>query len=258
MDIHLLAINVGNTRLALGTFVSGELRHVARVSLEHRDDWRAAVAQAWSPIAGKEGAAIAGACVNPPLIEALEHAVSEATSGHRVEWTGKDLDLPIRNATDRPEETGVDRLLNVAAAYEQLQKSCVVVDAGTAVTVSCCNDEGEFVGGAIAPGAAMQLEALHQHTAGLPRVALATPEGNLGRTTEQAIRHGVYHGVRGMVKEVVENFAATLGRWPEVIATGGDAKALFEGWEIVHAVVPDLTLYGIALAYAEHHIRNET
>lgn len=256
MDINLLVINLGNTRLALGTFVAGELRHVSRISLEHPADWRAAIEQAWQPIAASERPAIAGAQVNPPLVEALELAAADATGGQRVQWAGKDLDLPIRNATDRPEETGVDRLLGVAAAYEQLGKSCVVVDAGTAVTVSCCDDDGAFVGGAIAPGVQLQLQSLHARTARLPRVALAAPEGNVGRTTEQAIRHGVYHGIRGMVKEIVENFATDLGRWPEVIATGGDAPALFEGWELVHAVVPDLTLYGIALAYAEHHIKH--
>lgn len=258
MDINLLVVNVGNTRIALGTFVGGELRHVSRLSLQHPADWRAAIEQGWQPIAGREGAAVAGACVNPPVVESLEHAAAEATGGQRIQWAGKDIDLPIRNATDRPEETGVDRLLNVAAAYEQLGKSCVVVDAGTAVTVSCCDDDGAFVGGAIAPGATMQLEALAARTAKLPRVSLAVPEGNVGRSAEQAIRHGVFHGVRGMVKEVVENFATDLGRWPEVIATGGDAAALFEGWELVHAVVPDLTLYGIALAYAEHHIKHGT
>jgi type III pantothenate kinase len=257
MDIHLLAISVGNTRMALGTFVSGELRHVSRVTLEHRDDWKAAIEQAWAPIAGKEGAAVAGACVNPPLVEPLEHAAREA-SGQAIQWVGESLDLPIRNVTDKPEETGVDRSLNVAAAFEQLQKACVVVDAGTAVTISCCNDEGEFVGGAIAPGVAMMLESLNHGTARLPRISMAVPEGTIGRSTEQAIRHGVYHGIRGMVKEVVENFATDLGRWPEVIATGGDAAALFEGWELVHAVVPDLTLYGVALAYAEHHIKHGT
>src|SRR5262245_31635114 len=138
MDIHLLAINVGNSRMAIGTFAAGELRNVTRISLEHRSDWKAAIAQAWGPIAGK-GAAVAAASVNAPLIEAVEHAVHEAT-GQDVQWVGSRLDLPIQNVTDKPEQTGVDRLLNVAAAYEQLGHACVVVDAGTAVTVSCCND----------------------------------------------------------------------------------------------------------------------
>ena len=68
--------------------------------------------------------------------------------------------------------------------------------------------------------------------------------------------NGVYHGIRGMVKEVVENYATELGTWPDIIATGGDAQKLFEGWELLHAIAPDLTLYGIALAYTNHHIKH--
>jgi pantothenate kinase type III len=69
---------------------------------------------------------------------------------------------------------------------------------------------------------------------------------------------GVHHGIRGMVKELVERYAMELGTWPELIATGGDAQALFEGWELVHAIAPDLTLYGIALAYVQHHSKHGT
>jgi len=68
----------------------------------------------------------------------------------------------------------------------------------------------------------------------------------------------VFHGLRGLVKETAESFATDVGIWPEVIATGGDAKALFDDWEIVHAISPDLILYGIALAFTNHHIRHET
>ena len=70
--------------------------------------------------------------------------------------------------------------------------------------------------------------------------------------------HGVFYGIRGMVKELVENYATELGIWPDIIATGGDAPKLFEGWELIHAIAPDLTMYGIALAYANHHIKHGT
>src|SRR3712207_9360783 len=89
-------------------------------------------------------------------------------------WVGKDLDLPIKVLTDKTEETGIDRVLNVAAAYEQMGKPCVVVDEGTAATVDCCNEEGEFVGGAIVLGASMMLHGLHEHTARLPQTGRAS------------------------------------------------------------------------------------
>ena len=149
-------------------------------------------------------------------------------------------------------------MLNVAAAYEQLGKACVVVDAGTAITVDFCNDKGEFVGGAIAPGISLMLDSLHEKTAKLPRVTFEAPKELFGKSTTEAIRQGVFHSVRGLVKEMVESYAIELGAWPELIATGGDAAKLFTDWELVHAVSPDLTLYGIALAYVEHHIKHGT
>ena len=252
-----MVLNVGNSRLGVGVFVAGNLEYVTRVPHGSRADWPGRIAEAWDRIKGRENAAVAAAGVNPPLIEPLEQAVRQAT-GRGVEWVGRDLDVPVKVLTEEPAETGIDRVLTLAAAYEQLGKACVVVDAGTAITVNACNDKGEFLGGAIAPGAGMMLDALHDKTAKLPRVDLAVPSGAYGRSTAEAIRQGVYHGIRGMVKELVENYASTLGTWPELIATGGDAAKLFEGWELVHAISPDLIFYGIALAYANHHIKHGT
>jgi type III pantothenate kinase len=166
--------------------------------------------------------------------------------------------LPIPVKTEAPEETGVDRILAVAAAYEQMGKACVVVDAGTAITINVCDDKGRFLGGAIAPGVRLQLEALHDKTAQLPAVRFSAPTDPWGTSTQQAILHGVFHGIRGMVKELVENYATELGQWPDLIATGGDAATLFTDWELVHAIAPNLILYGIALAYTEHHIKHGT
>jgi type III pantothenate kinase len=258
MDINLLVLSIGNSRTAVGVFSGGNLEYVTRISNDDRAQWAGKFGEAWARLADKDGAAVAAASVNPPLIEPVEHVIAQVTGGERVQWVGRELNLPIKVKTESPAETGVDRVLNIAAAYEQMGKACVVVDAGTAITVDVCNDAGEFLGGAISPGAAMMLDALHDHTAKLPRVSLEVPSGAYGTNTESAILHGVYHGVRGMVKELVENYATQLGTWPDLIATGGDASKLFEGWELVHAVAPDLTLYGVALAYAEHHIKHGT
>lgn len=260
-----MVINVGNTRLAVGAFVAGELQDVVRVAHADRAGCQRALEQAWETVRQRDGAAIAGVSVNPAAMEAVEHLVHAVVAAAKpggaapkVQWVGREIDLPIKVLTDPPTDTGVDRILNVAAAYEQIGKACVVVDAGTAITVNCCNDKGEFLGGAIAPGVAMILDALHERTARLPRVELAVPKHPFGSSTAEAIRHGVYHGIRGMVKELLENYATELGAWPELIATGGDAALLFDQWELVHAIAPDLTLYGIALAYAEHHIKHRT
>jgi len=255
MDINLLVLNAGNSRLAIGVFSGGELIGVERILNDQRDQWPAKIREAWGRIAEMESPAVVGATVNPPLIEPLEHLVQEIC-GQEMQWVGRGIDFPIAVKVDEPKQVGVDRVLNVAAAYEQLGKACIVVDAGTAVTVDFCNDAGEFLGGAISPGVNLMLSSLHEKTARLPLVEFKTPEDLYGKNTASALCHGVYQSIRGLVREASENYASTLGTWPEVIATGGDAEALFKDWELIHAISPDLTIYGIALAYTEHQIRN--
>lgn len=257
MDINLMVLNVGNSRTAAGIFSAGSLEAVMRIPHEEKGDWRSRLSELWTRVKDMEDVAIAGVSVNPAASESLEHVVEQLT-GSKVQWVGREIDLPIKVLTEQPQETGVDRILNIAAAFEQMGKACVVVDAGTAITIDCCNDAGDFLGGAIAPGINMMLDALHDKTAKLPRVEFAVPTGAFGTNTEGAIRQGIYHGVRGMVKELVEQYATALGNWPDIITTGGSAHDLFDGWELIHAVAPDLTLYGVALAYTNHHIKHGT
>lgn len=256
MDINLLVLGVGNSRLAVGAFTAGELVYSARVPHHDRNLWPGAIHQAWSHIADSHGPVVAAASVYPDLNPLLDEIIERET-GQSVQWVGREIDLPIEVRTQNPSRTGIDRILNVAAAYEQMGKACVVVDAGTAVTVDCCNDQGEFLGGAIAPGLEMMLDALHEKTAGLPRVSFAVPGDGFGDSTEAAVSRGVYYAIRGLVKEAVESYAVQFGSWPEIIATGGDAQKLFEGWELIHAIAPDLGLYGIALAYTDYHIKHD-
>jgi len=255
MDINVIVVNVGNSRLAAGAFVAGELQQTSHAAIAQPEQYEEAISQVWEKCVHLSNVEIAGASVNPGAVETIEPLVEKIT-GKKVQWVGRDLELPIPVSTEKPDETGVDRILNVAAAFEQMNKACVVVDAGTAITVDVCNHQGIFLGGAIFPGVNMMLDALHEKTARLPRVAFARPEGAFGRSTGAAICQGIFHGVRGMVKEVLENYATELGAWPDLIATGGDAQTLFAEWELIHAISPDLTLYGIALAYVEHHIQH--
>jgi type III pantothenate kinase len=258
MDINLLVVNVGNSRLAIGVFSAGELRHSVRVAAADKTAWPRAIADAWKLIADGVSPAVAAASVNPALVDPLEQIIQKET-GRKIEWVGRELEMPIDVRTDAPGETGVDRVLNVAAAYEQLGHACAVVDAGTAVTLDFCNDQGQFVGGAIAPGVRAMLVAMHEQTARLPKIEFQPPPADaaVGTSTAAAMCHGVYHSIRGLVREMVENFATEIGHWPEIIATGGDAQKLFADWELIHAISPDLTLYGIAMAYTDHHIKNE-
>ncbi|HRP62368.1 MAG TPA: type III pantothenate kinase [Phycisphaerales bacterium] len=244
----IVAINVGNTRTQFGRFVDGQLEGTDR--LDNKDVAAIVnhVVEQWRSVAEQPNAAIIIASVNDPLADRVASAIEDQLTVE-VYRIGDDLPVPIGRQLDPETITGVDRLLNAAAAYESLGQACVIVDAGTAVTVDFVDGEGTFHGGAIAPGARMQLRALHEHTSALPELEFQEPEKEaFGRNTAQAMLQGVYHGIRGMVWRLVEQYAERYGAYPTVIATGGDAHVLFGEDELIDRIVPELTLHGIACA----------
>lgn len=122
---------------------------------------------------------------------------------------------------------------------------------GTAITVDCVSEEGHFLGGAILPGFDLSCQALHEGTAQLPRVSPTTPGAVFGKNTHDAIINGVAFGAAGALREIVERYATELREWPKLVITGGNAPLIAELVDFVDAVVPDLCLMGIALAYRE-------
>ncbi|MFW5653584.1 MAG: type III pantothenate kinase [Planctomycetota bacterium] len=169
--------------------------------------------------------------------------------GARMLWVERDLPIPIGRRLDPESIVGQDRLLNAAAAWDGIKQACVVIDAGTAITVDFVDGEGTFHGGAILPGARLQLQSMFENTELLPEVTFEPPdEGTaFGANTVQAMRHGVFYGIRGAVRHLIERYAEFYEAYPHVVATGGDAHMLFDGDELIEHVVDDLTLQGIAV-----------
>jgi type III pantothenate kinase len=245
---NLIAISVGNTRTQIGSFVAGKLQDSARFANDDLARVLEHVVSAWRHISELDRSAILLASVNDPVAHRLTSMI-EGQLSTEIYRVGEDVPVPIGQQLDPETITGVDRLLNAAAAYERLHEACIVVDAGTAVTIDFVDGEGTFHGGAIAPGARMQLHAMHEHTSALPDLEFAAPDADaFGRNTRQAMLHGVFHGIRGMVWKLTELYAEHYGAYPKVIATGGDAQVLFERDELIDNIVPDLTLHGIAAA----------
>lgn len=244
---NLIAINVGNTRTHLGLFMEGDLaktRHFANSKLKQPMQL---VQSWWEKLTDLPSSAIVIASVNDDVSKRLASAVKDQLSVE-VYRAGEDMPVPIGRQLDPETITGIDRLLNAAAGYDLIKQACVIVDAGTAITVDFVDGEGTFHGGAIAPGGQMQLDAMHQFTDALPEVEFAAPQSEaFGRSTSQAMLHGVYHGIRGMVWRLIENYAMDYEAYPTVIATGGDAQLLFSKDKLFDQIVPDLTLQGIRL-----------
>lgn len=244
----VLAISVGNTRVKIAVFSGHEPDEAVFVA---KDDLAGAVeaaARLYESIGAEPDASVVVASVNAPVSDALVGMLRDqlATDIYRVP---EDMPVPIGTCLAAGATPGVDRLLNAAAAFARVKQACIVVDAGTCITVDFIDGEGVFHGGAIAPGVRMQLAAMHEHTAALPKIDFAVPEGTAwGADTREAMLRGVYHGARGLAWRLIEKYAEEYGGFPPVLATGGDAEALFADDELLHQVVPDLVLRGIALA----------
>jgi type III pantothenate kinase len=252
----ILALNVGNTCTQLGRFESGRLEASRRFP---GGDLAAIVERAhgdWAAIADTARAVVVVASSNEYDADRVTSALTDQLSVD-VYRVGIDVPIPIAQCLDPETITGPDRLLNALAAYERLQQACIVVDAGTAVTVDFVDGEGTFHGGAIAPGAQLQLRAMHEYTDALPELNFSAPDGDpFGRSTSEAMLRGVYHGVRGLVRQLTEQYAESYGAYPLIIATGGDAEALFANDEMIDRIVPELTLLGIA-ASVQHALAGD-
>ena len=245
-SVNLLAVSVGNTRTRVGAFVDGQLAETA--TFENSKDVKIAVAidEAFEPLRDRQDAVVLLSSVNPVVAGPIEEALA-AHLKCPVQRVERDIPIPVGRQLDREALVGEDRLLNAAAAYDVLKQACVVVDAGTAITVDFVDGGGTFHGGAIAPGVQMMLDALNRRTAQLPDIEFKRPEEVIGHNTAEAMRSGVFFALRGLVQQLTEQIAEKNGQYPMVVATGGDGNLIFRDWELVDRVVPDLTLRGIAV-----------
>jgi type III pantothenate kinase len=245
-DVDLLAISMGNTRTRVGTFLGGRL--VESAAFDNRDE--AAIVERLEAVHGRlsDGTALILASVNPPLAERL-NAESRSRLGTPLRRIETDVRVPLERTIDPGTNTGQDRLVDAVAAFAIARGACVVVDAGTAITVDLVDDDGTFRGGAIAPGARLMLGALHSRTAQLPEIEAARPERAAGRSTAEAMRSGIFHALRGIVSELRAAYGREIGRDLPIVATGGDAEWLFADAPGMEKIVPDLPLWGIALAW---------
>ncbi len=158
------------------------------------------------------------------------------------------LDWGFEIRVAQPEEVGADRLLNALAAYRYFRQALIVIDFGTATTFDVVSADGAYLGGVIAPGINLSIEALHQAAARLPRIGIGRPQAVIGTATVPAMQSGIYWGYVGLIEGLVTRIRRELdGTVPKVIATGGLAPLFSEGTDIFDRIDPDLTLDGLRL-----------
>lgn len=259
--MKLLAVDIGNTNLTLGLFSDGALAGSWRATTraDATPDEMAALCTQMLALGGarvEELDAAAIASVVPPLTETLARALASRAGVEAQVVDAVSLDGVLAIEIDRPAEAGADRLCNALAARNEYGGPAIVVDLGTSTNFDLVSAGGAYIGGAIAPGLGLSLEALVGRASKLPKIELHRPARAIGTNTIAAMQSGTVLGYIGLVSglltalrgELVERSPA--GSRVTVIATGGYTA---EGWlrEVpgIDAVEPDLTLRGVQYAW---------
>ncbi len=249
----LLVLDVGNTQTHFGTFDGEELTQHWRFATV-RESTADELGAKLSNLLGLRGlsfddvdSSIVSSTV--PQLGAEWRVVGERYLGHGTVVVGPGIrtGMPIRY--ENPREIGADRLVNAVAAFERIGGACVVVDFGTAITYDPVSEEGEYLGGIIAPGVEISMEALTERAAALPKIDLVEPRALIGKTTVDAIRSGIVYGFAGQVDGIVRRLRAELGDETATIATGGLAQAIVPFTEEIDETDDLLTLTGLRLLH---------
>ena len=249
----LLAIDIGNSTVSYGCFSKSDLRASWRIptALMKTGSENGAMLMGQLQkygLAPNQIHGVALCSVVPQLTSRIEHlAIDVFRISPLVATTDLDAGLMLRYAD--PRELGVDRFVAAARAYALYRSDVVVVDFGTATTFSVVDDQGTYLGGAIAPGVGISADALADKTAQLPRVDLSVPPSALGRNTISGIQSGVVFGQVALVEGMLDRFGRELGKSPKVVGTGGFATLIAPLSDRIHEVRPHLTLEGLTWLY---------
>ncbi len=164
--------------------------------------------------------------------------------------------LPAAPRVEEGVRPGPDRLANVAAAFDRYGGDVVIVDFGTATNFDVCAHDGAYVGGVIAPGVNLSLEALHMGAAALPHVDITQPEHVIGTNTVACIQSGVFWGYIGLIEGLTKRIKAEYGRPMNVVGTGGLAPLFAQGHDLFDVIDDELTMHGLTVIYAYNKVKN--
>src|SRR5437764_12142185 len=246
----LLAVDVGNTQTALGLFEGSELTRRWRLATEPQrtGDELGLFLGGLLDLGSLEGICLASTV--PALIRSYEELAAGAGVSLLVLGPGTKTGIPIRY--DDPREVGPDRIANAVAARERYGAPAVVVDFGTSTNFDVVSAAGEYVGGVLAPGIEISMDALFERAARLVKVDFAAPPSPIGRTTAFALQSGLVYGFAGQVDGIVGRIREELGDGSvQVVATGGLAALIAPHAETIGKVDPFLTLEGLRLVWEQ-------
>ncbi|MBF0508932.1 MAG: type III pantothenate kinase [Deltaproteobacteria bacterium] len=250
----LLTIDVGNTNIVIGVFEDDRLINDWRLRTEKdmtSDEFFIMLRNlfAYSDIGPADINDAIISCVVPPLLNILDYACHTYLKVKPViVGPGTKTGMPIHY--DNPKEVGADRIVNSVAAYERYKTSLIIVDFGTATTFDVVSKDGEYLGGAIAPGIIISCEALFLKASKLPRVELfAKPKRVVAKDTISSMNAGIIYGYAGLVDGIINRIKAEMESEFTVIATGGLARVVASETQCVQHVDDGLTLEGLRIIH---------
>ncbi|HCK79755.1 MAG TPA: type III pantothenate kinase [Actinobacteria bacterium] len=246
----LLAIDVGNTNTVLGLFEGESLVQSWRIKTDARDTADELQVFYSGLLSGSPTISGIALCSTVPsslreLRTMFERYYAEVP--RVIVEPGTRTGVPV--LTDNPKEVGADRIVNTLAAHQLFGGPTIVVDFGTSTNLDVVSAKGEFLGGALAPGIEISLDALAQRAAQLRKVELLRPRSVIGRNTVEALQSGALYGFAGQVDGLVERIEDELGEVQAVVATGGLAPLVVEESRTITHHEPELTLVGLRLVY---------
>ncbi len=249
----LLAIDIGNTNTVLGVFSGTELIGHWRLGSDPNrttDEYAVLIRGLWEfakiPPEAVDGVIIASVV---PALNRVFSDVARAFLGKEPLLIGPGIKTGMTIKYDDPREVGADRIVNAVAAFDKYKAASIVVDFGTATTFDCVGKKGEYLGGVIAPGIGVSMEALFNKASKLPKVAFAKPPHIIAKNTVHAMQAGSYFGYAAMVEGLLKRLFDEMGQRPVVIATGGAARQVAEEIGEIDHVDEFLTLEGLRIIY---------
>ncbi|MEW6095341.1 MAG: type III pantothenate kinase [bacterium] len=246
----LLAIDIGNTTILFGVYKNDELRGHWRVATDKKktSDEYGGVISSFIRDKGNISAAIIS-CVVPSLASVFNQMVKDYfhVEARFVEGTNTKFTILY----DNPKEVGADRVVNAIAGFRLYGGPVIVVDFGTATTFDVISKNGEYLGGAIAPGINISIEALWTKTALLPKVEIIKPKTVIGKNTIESMQAGIFYGFVGQVDEIITKIKEELELEPKIVATGGLAELISSASRYIQLVNPLLTLQGLKIIHNE-------
>jgi len=249
----LLAIDIGNTNVTIGMFKDDELRATWRIAsgVHRMPDEYAVILISLLRQQGldtKDVTKVALCCVVPPLTAVFEEVCKRYFSVEPL-MIRAGVKTGVRIRLDNPAEVGADRIADAAAAHHLYGGPVIVVDMGTSINFDTVSKEGDYLGGAIAPGLSLAAESLFARTAMLPRVGLARPKNAIGTNTIAAMQSGLIFGYAGLIESIIGRIEQELGEKATVVATGGYAELMAGETKLIDDISPNLTLIGLRLIY---------